>query len=52
MRGFRDSLIAGIASRWMPQHQLFRNLEIRVVTAPYFLRTKIEAFKVAAAATS
>jgi hypothetical protein len=26
-------------------HQLLRDLEIRAVTAPYFLATKIEAFK-------
>jgi hypothetical protein len=26
-------------------HQLLRDLEIRTVTAPYFLATKIEAFK-------
>jgi hypothetical protein len=25
-------------------YQLFRDLEIRVVTAPYFLATKLEAF--------
>jgi hypothetical protein len=47
MRGFWDSLIAGIASAMdaATLHQLFRNLEIRVVTAPHFLATKSEAFK-------
>jgi predicted nucleotidyltransferase len=47
-----DERILGFSNRWYraameaaTAHQLFRNLEIRVVTAPYFLATKIEAFK-------
>jgi len=47
-----DEKILGFSNRWYRAameaantHQLFPDLEIRVVTAPYFLATKIEAFK-------
>jgi predicted nucleotidyltransferase len=47
-----DEKILGFSNRWYVAameaatvHQLFPDLEIRVVTAPYFLATKIEAFK-------
>jgi len=47
-----DEKILGFSSRWYrgameaaTTHQLFRDLEIRVVTAPYFLATKLEAFR-------
>jgi hypothetical protein len=47
-----DEKILGFSNRWYrvameaaTTHQLLRDLEIRVVTAPYFLATKIEAFK-------
>ncbi|HEY6347500.1 MAG TPA: hypothetical protein VIY49_38920 [Bryobacteraceae bacterium] len=47
-----DEKILGFSNRWYrgaleaaATHQLFQDLEIRVVTAPYFLATKIEAFK-------
>ena len=47
-----DEKILGFSNRWYraameaaTMHQLLRDLEIRVVTAPYFLATKIEAFK-------
>ena len=47
-----DERILGFSNRWYraameaaTMHQLFRDLEIRVVTAPYFLATKIEAFR-------
>ena len=47
-----DEKILGFSNRWYPAameaattRQLFRNLEIRVVTAPYFLATKMEAFR-------
>jgi hypothetical protein len=47
-----DEKILGFSNRWYraamaasTTHQLVRDLEIRVVTAPYFLATKIEAFK-------
>jgi predicted nucleotidyltransferase len=47
-----DEKILGFSNRWYraamktaTTHQLFRDLEIRVVTAPYFLATKIEAFR-------
>jgi len=46
-----DEQILGFSNRWYraameaaTTHQLFRDLEIRVVTAPYFLATKLEAF--------
>jgi predicted nucleotidyltransferase len=47
-----DERILGFSNRWYlvameaaTTHQLFRDLEIRIVTAPYLLATKIEAFK-------
>ena len=47
-----DEEILGFSNRWYREameaattHQLFQDLKIRVVTAPYFLATKIEAFK-------
>jgi hypothetical protein len=47
-----DERILGFSNRWYraameaaTTHQLFRDLEIRVVTAPYFLATKMEAFR-------
>src|SRR5882757_1778971 len=47
-----DEKILGFSNRWYraametaTTHQLFPDLKIRVVTAPYFLATKIEAFK-------
>jgi len=47
-----DERILGFSNRWYraameaaTMHQLFRGLEIRVVTAPYFIATKIEAFR-------
>jgi hypothetical protein len=47
-----DERILGFSNRWYraameaaTMHQLFRDLEIRVVTAPYFIATKIEAFR-------
>ena len=47
-----DETILGFSNRWYraameasATHQLLRDLEIRAVTAPYFLATKIEAFK-------
>ncbi len=47
-----DEKILGFSNRWYraameaaTTHQLVRDLDIRVVTAPYFLATKIEAFK-------
>jgi predicted nucleotidyltransferase len=47
-----DERILGFSNRWYrvametaTTHQLLRDLEIRVVTAPYFLATKIEAFR-------
>jgi len=47
-----DEKILGFSNRWYRDameaattHQLSRDLEIRVVTAPYFLATKIEAFR-------
>ncbi len=46
-----DEKILGFSNRWYraamhgaTRHQLPGNLEIRLVTAPYFLATKIEAF--------
>ena len=50
-----DEKILGFSNRWYPaameaatSHQLLRDLEIRVVTAPYFLRRKSRRSKVAA----
>lgn len=47
-----DEKILGFSNRWYraameaaATHQLFQDLEIRVVTAPYFVATKIEAFR-------
>jgi len=47
-----DEKILGFSNRWYPAamesatiHRLPGELEIRVVTAPHFLATKIEAFK-------
>ncbi len=47
-----DETILGFSNRWYraameasATHQLLQDLEIRAVTAPYFLATKIEAFK-------
>jgi hypothetical protein len=47
-----DEKILGFSNRWYraamqaaTTHPLFQDLKIRVVTAPYFLATKIEAFK-------
>lgn len=47
-----DETILGFGNRWYKQaiassnlYPLAENLEIRVVTAPYFLATKFEAFK-------
>ena len=47
-----DEGILGFSNRWYrvameaaTTHQLFRGLEIRVVTAAYFLATKLEAFR-------
>ncbi len=47
-----DERILGFSNRWYRVameaailHRLFRDLEIRVVTAPCFLATKIEAFR-------
>jgi hypothetical protein len=47
-----DERLLGFSNRWYraameaaTMHQLFRDLEIRVVTAPYFIATKIEAFR-------
>jgi hypothetical protein len=47
-----DEKILGFSNRWYPaamntaiKHCLRPNLEVRVVTAPYFLATKIEAFR-------
>jgi predicted nucleotidyltransferase len=47
-----DEKILGFSNRWYrpameaaATHQLFRDLEVRLVTAPYFLATKIEAFR-------
>src|ERR1700722_19792931 len=47
-----DEKILGFSNRWYraameasTTHQLLRDLEIRAVTASYFLATKIEAFK-------
>jgi len=47
-----DEHILGFSNRWYRAsmeaaitHQIHRDLEIRVVSAPYFLATKIEAFK-------
>ena len=47
-----DERILGFSNRWYPvamdaatMYRLLPDLEIRVVTAPYFLATKIEAFK-------
>ena len=47
-----DEKILGFSNRWYraamqtaATHQLARNLTIRVVTAPYFLATKIAAFR-------
>ena len=47
-----DEKILGFSNRWYraameaaTTHQLLPNLEIRVVTAPYFLATKIVAFR-------
>ena len=47
-----DETILGFGNRWYKQaielsnlYSLTENLEIRVVTAPYFLATKFEAFK-------
>lgn len=47
-----DEKILGFSNRWYraamesaTTHQLVRDLDIRVVNAPYFLATKIEAFK-------
>ena len=47
-----DGKILGFSNRWYraameaaTPHRLSRDLEIRVVTAPYFLATKIEAFR-------
>jgi hypothetical protein len=47
-----DEKILGFSNRWYraamefaTTHQLFEDLKIRVVTAPYFLATKIEAFR-------
>jgi hypothetical protein len=47
-----DEKILGFSNRWYrpameasTMHQLLRDLEIQAVTAPYFLATKIEAFK-------
>jgi hypothetical protein len=46
-----DAKILGFSNRWYraamqaaTTHRLFRDLRIRVVTAPYFLATKIDAF--------
>jgi predicted nucleotidyltransferase len=54
-----DEKILGFYNHWYRDameaattHQLSQDLKIRVVTAPYFLATKIEAFKVAGEATS
>ena len=47
-----DETILGFGNRWYKQaiefsslYPLTKSLEIRVVTAPYFLATKFEAFK-------
>jgi hypothetical protein len=47
-----DEKILGFSNRWYraameaaATHQLLQDLKIRVVTAPYFLATKMEAFK-------
>ncbi len=47
-----DEKILGFSNRWYRaameasiRHRLLRDLEIRSVTAPYFLATKVEAFK-------
>ena len=47
-----DEKILGFSNRWYraameaaATHQLFQDLEIRVVTAPYFVATKIAAFR-------
>ena len=47
-----DGKILGFSNRWYRAamesavtHRLKKNLEIRVVTAPFFLATKLEAFK-------
>jgi hypothetical protein len=47
-----DENILGFSNRWYRAsmeaaitHQIHRDLEIRVVSAPYFLATKLEAFK-------
>jgi len=47
-----DEKILGFSNRWYraameaaTMHHLLRDLEIRVVTAPYFLATKLEAFR-------
>jgi hypothetical protein len=47
-----DEKILGFSNRWYRPamdgaipHRLRRDLEIRVVTAPYFLATKLEAFR-------
>jgi hypothetical protein len=47
-----DEKILGFSNRWYraamqaaTTHQFFPELDLRIVTAPYFLATKIEAFK-------
>ncbi len=47
-----DETILGFSNRWYRAamgaatlHRLARDLQLRVVTAPYFLATKIEAFR-------
>jgi hypothetical protein len=47
-----DEKILGFSNRWYraameasTTHELLRDLEIRAVTAPYFLATKIEAVR-------
>ncbi len=47
-----DQKILGFSNRWYRAamesaipHKLLRDLEIRVVSAPYFLATKMEAFR-------
>jgi predicted nucleotidyltransferase len=54
-----DEKILGFSNRWYraamesaTTHRLFRDLEIRIVTAPYFLATKLEAFRGRGEATS
>jgi hypothetical protein len=47
-----DESILGFGNRWYKKaialsinHQLTEKIEIKIVTAPYFLATKLEAFK-------